>query len=133
MSPPFLWFLGLLLLSAVVPGCACVPEREPGEAIELAALSEAEGGRRRGPGATPASPIESCGARESYDYLANRFRCPETGNNPFDGNWRAAASHRVGSAPAHGEGHRVDVYQVPCRQGPVNVFVDMYSCSSAGP
>jgi hypothetical protein len=118
---------------AVLPGCACVPEREPGQAIELASLSSGEGGRARGPGATPAAPIERCGPRQSYDYLANRFTCPGAGGNPFEGNWRAAASHRVGSAPAHGEGHRVDVYEVPCRPGPVHVFVDMYSCRSAGP
>ena len=123
--------LALIAAAGIVPGCACVPEHEPGTAIELAALDHGVTSAR--PGLSPGKPVERCGPRQSYDWVARRFECPGQGGNPFDGDWRAAASHRVGSAPAHGEGHRVDVYEVPCRRGPVRVFVDMYSCRSGGP
>src|SRR5687768_7556147 len=131
----YLIAFSLLAALAVVPGCACVPDHEPGSQIELASLSSTEERPAlRGPGASPTAPIERCGPRDSYDYLASQFRCPGPGKNPFRGNWREAANHRVGStALDQDEGHMLDVYEVPCNTGPVRVYVDMYSCSSARP
>lgn len=104
-------------------GCASVEAAEPAGSGPLVTA------RLRGAGGSPARPIERCGPRESYDWLANRFRCPGDGENPFGGNWRAAASHRLGSAEAAHRGHIVDVYGVPCDRTRVQVYVDMYSCA----
>jgi hypothetical protein len=124
--------LVLAALATIATGCGCFAEPETPDENALALLGPGDA-RRRVPGASASKPIESCGARQSYDYVARRFRC-EDGENPFDGNWRAAASHRLGSTAARRrDGHRVDVYEVPCEDGPVHVFVDMYSCRSGRP
>ncbi|MDC0719608.1 hypothetical protein [Nannocystis bainbridge] len=73
------------------------------------------------------APIPRCGPRDSYQYVARDFRCPG-GGNPFDGDAAAAADARAGSLGPDDRGHMVDVYEVPCPKGKVEVFVDMYGC-----
>ncbi len=78
-------------------------------------------------------PVATCGAMESYLYIARTFQCPE-GGNPLGGDWRAGAGARLGSGRSHGGGtgmldsHIVDLYEVPCGSGPVRVYVCLYHC-----
>ena len=72
-------------------------------------------------------PVPACGPRDSYDYVASRFRCPD-GANPLGGDPRAGQAARLGNVGANSEGHVIDVYRVPCASGPVDVYVDMYGC-----
>lgn len=87
--------------------------------------------------------IKVCGPRESYEYIARDFQCPETGN-PFAGNIEQARAARTGSVGSHPlstedeqaklnaeevlHAHVVDRYVVPCARGPVEVFICMYHC-----
>ncbi|MCY1062868.1 hypothetical protein [Nannocystis sp. SCPEA4] len=73
------------------------------------------------------APIPRCGPRDSYQYVAREFRCPG-GGNPFDGDAQAASAARSGSLGPDARGHMIDVYEVPCPKGKVDVFVDMYGC-----
>jgi hypothetical protein len=80
-----------------------------------------------GAAGTADAPIPRCGARDSYRYVAAEFRCPE-GGNPLDGDLSAAARVRAGSIGPRPDGHMIDVYEVPCPSGQVDVFIDMYGC-----
>jgi hypothetical protein len=77
-------------------------------------------------------PIETCGAGESYQRIAN-FVCPE-GDMPLHGDVGLGARARLGSSSAHMAGasimdsHMVDIYQVPCASGAREVFVCLYHC-----
>ena len=83
-------------------------------------------------------PVPTCGPRESYLYIARDFQCPG-GGNPLQGDAAAGAAARSGSVGSHsvpgpGTGdplmdmHVVDLYEVPCPSGAVQVFVCMYHC-----
>lgn len=76
---------------------------------------------------TAEEPVPRCGARESYRYVASEFRCPD-GGNPLDGDLAAAAGVRAGSLGPTPAGHMIDVYEVPCPAGKVDVYIDMYGC-----
>ncbi len=76
---------------------------------------------------TAEAPIPRCGARESYRYVASEFRCPG-GGNPLNGDLSAAAGVRAGSVGPTAAGHMIDIYEVPCPSGQVDVFIDMYGC-----
>jgi hypothetical protein len=80
-----------------------------------------------GAGGSIKSPVPRCGPRDSYYYVASEFRCPG-GGNPLDGDVGAAARVRSGSVGPDARGHMIDVYEVPCPSGKVDVFVDMYAC-----
>ena len=69
----------------------------------------------------------ACGPRDSYRYVAAEFRCPD-GSNPLGGDEMAGRNARTGNVGANQTGHIIDLYQVPCATGPVDVFVDMYGC-----
>lgn len=79
------------------------------------------------PGGSLTRPIVRCGPRDSYTWVAREFRCSD-GNNPFGGDVRAAARARSGAQQSPETGHPVDTYEVPCSDGPVTVYVDMYGC-----
>ncbi|HEY8380138.1 MAG TPA: hypothetical protein VIK91_26795 [Nannocystis sp.] len=83
--------------------------------------------RLGGAAGTADAPIPRCGARDSYRYVAEEFRCPG-GGNPFDGDLKAAARSRAGSFGPNPAGHMIDVYEVPCPSGKVDVYIDMYGC-----
>jgi hypothetical protein len=81
-------------------------------------------------------PVPTCGAMESYLYVARDFQCPG-GGNPLASDPRAASEARVGSVGAHPhtgggdpllESHIVDQYRVPCPTGPIDLFVCLYHC-----
>jgi hypothetical protein len=73
------------------------------------------------------SPIMTCGPKDSYGYIAQRFACPD-GSNPFAGDLERAARSRQGSQPSERSGDVIDVYRVPCPTGDVTVYIDMYGC-----
>lgn len=85
-----------------------------------------------GSGATLEDPIEVCGAGESYQRIAD-FVCPG-GDVPLRGIPDLGAAARLGSTSPHMPGasmmesHIVDLYEVPCARGPVEVFVCLYHC-----
>jgi hypothetical protein len=78
-------------------------------------------------GSSLANPVETCGPMDSYEFVANRFQCPN-GANPFRGDPKGASQSRRGSSTSEKTGHPVDVYEVPCAGGSVQVYVDMYAC-----
>jgi hypothetical protein len=80
-----------------------------------------------GAGGSLKSPVPRCGPRDSYHYVASEFRCPG-GGNPLEGDASAAARLRAGSVGPDARGHMIDVYEVPCPSGKVDVYVDMYGC-----
>lgn len=81
-------------------------------------------------------PVPACGAMESYLYVAGQFQCPG-GGNPLGGDPRAGARARLGNVGPHAHGperdpmmdaHIVDLYEVPCPSGAVQVYVCLYHC-----
>lgn len=86
-------------------------------------------------GGSKKDPYPTCGPRDSYRFIAQDFVCSD-GSNPFRGNTQAAARSRRGSIGSHldvlpenvFESHIVDVYEVPCPDAPVEVYVCMYHC-----
>ena len=74
-----------------------------------------------------AQPIEVCGVKGETAYLT-RVTCAD-GSNPFGGNRQRAHASRTGSIGSGGLcGSIVDLYEVPCPEGSVQVFMDMYLC-----
>lgn len=84
-------------------------------------------GERSGSGTSPEDPIGACGPGDSYAYVAQEFQCPG-GGNPLAGDVNAGQGARVGNVGANSTGHIIDLYRVPCPDGPVDVYVDMYMC-----
>jgi hypothetical protein len=68
-----------------------------------------------------------CGPNESYRYVAKEFQCPR-GGNPLAGDVERAQQVRLGTLQHPTNGHIVDIYRVPCPDGDVELFVDMYGC-----
>lgn len=65
---------------------------------------------------------------DSSDYRqVAEFRCPD-GTVPLSGDLRRAQRARLGSIGAGPDGHVLDVYEIPCPQGPQRVTVDAYHC-----
>lgn len=79
------------------------------------------------PGSDKEHPIMRCGFEDSYDFVANIYRCAR-GKNPLEGNIRGAQMARRGNVGANWRQHIIDVYEVPCADGPERVFVDLYGC-----
>jgi hypothetical protein len=102
----------------VGPGAAPLPATPP--AASVAPATEAAGLDKE-------NPVVRCGPRDSYVYVASEFRCAD-GTNPLAGDRRAAARTRKGNAGRNSRGHVVDIYLVPCPEGPRRVFVSMYGC-----
>lgn len=108
--------LAWLLLLAPLAGCTrSTPAAGPDKSSST----------NQGPG-TFAQPIQRCGPRDSYQYVARDFQCKD-GKNPFQGQLQEAAKARQGGRK-HPSGHIVDLYLVPCTEGDVTVYVDMYGC-----
>ncbi len=82
---------------------------------------------RTGSGRSAEDPVSACGPRDSYIFVASEFQCPE-GGNPLGGDPMAGARSRAGNVGANSTGHIIDLYQVPCPSGTVDVYVDMYGC-----
>lgn len=75
-------------------------------------------------------PVAVCGTVESYTLVASHI-CPD-GSMPLGGDSSAGAGARVGNVGANSTGHVIDLYEVPCSTGPVQLFVDMYGCPGGG-
>ncbi len=103
------------------------PQLHAGPAEGFGRASEGPAVAQRGVGMDAEHPVSACGPRDSYDYVAGRFRCPD-GTNPLGGDPRAGQAARLGNVGANSQGHVIDVYRVPCASGPVDVYVDMYGC-----
>jgi hypothetical protein len=103
------------------------PQLHAGPAEGMARASEGPAVALEGIGMDREHPVPACGPRDSYDYVASRFRCPD-GTNPLGGDPRAGQAARLGNVGANASGHIIDVYRVPCASGPVDVYVDMYGC-----
>lgn len=122
-----------LVLSLALVGCARrgepgpVRPPEPGPAADKLFDDRRVHSPVGGAAGTAEAPIPRCGARDSYRYVADEFRCPG-GGNPFAGDPGAAARARAGSLGPRPDGHMIDVYEVPCPSGKVDVFIDMYGC-----
>jgi hypothetical protein len=119
------WSVGLTLL---VGACASTPAAPPvpGPPATAAAPSSAP------PlGRSPATAIPACGPGASYEYVSTAAKCAD-GTNPFDGDISLARAARTRSAPS-GKGTTVDIYRVPCPEGPIELHVDMYQCKPGDP
>ena len=75
-------------------------------------------------------PVLRCGARDSYQYVAAEYQCPD-GSNPLNGDLSLGQRSRRGNVGANSTGHIIDLYVVPCASGPQQVYVDMYGCNNA--
>lgn len=103
------------------------PQLHAGPAAGAARAQQGGAVALAGLGMDPEHPVPACGPRDSYDYVASRFRCPD-GTNPLGGDPGAGQASRLGNVGANSQGHIIDVYRVPCASGPVDVYVDMYGC-----
>ena len=80
-----------------------------------------------GDGASPETAVRACGeTRSDYDFVA-RYRCPD-GSMPLGGDRMRGGGARIGNVGAGPDGHILDLYEVPCADGPVRLYVDMYHC-----
>lgn len=103
------------------------PQLHAGPAEGFERAGEGPAIATRGTGMDAEHPVATCGPRDSYDYVASRFRCPD-GTNPLGGDLAAGQAARLGNVGANSQGHIIDVYRVPCASGPVDVYVDLYGC-----
>ena len=132
--------LGFAVVLLVAGGCC--PAADASAGTTPVAVSNAGGGATNQGGAMPPPPIVTaapsagfdrehpvmrCGPVESYVYVASEFRCAD-GTNPLGGDPRAGAAARVGNVGPNSTGHIIDLYRVPCSEGPRDVYVDMYGC-----
>ncbi|MGZ3477181.1 MAG: hypothetical protein ACXWUG_26750 [Polyangiales bacterium] len=76
---------------------------------------------------TKETPVMRCGPKDSYHFVVNVFTCKD-GSNPYKGNLSAGHDARIGNVGANSTGHIIDLYEVPCPEGPRRVYVDMYGC-----
>lgn len=122
------WIGVLVGIASVViaPGCgaatsATTDAREP-----------SGGGDARVVGSgTAADPVQLCHmnggmGRTDYAYVAN-YECPD-GQVPLLRDPERGAGARRGNVGAGPDGHVVDLYDVPCASGPVELYVDAYHC-----
>lgn len=79
-------------------------------------------------------PVPTCGAMESYVYVAATYQCPG-GGNPLGGDPSAGQAARIRNVGAHGGGgasmedaHIVDLYSIPCPGGAQELYVCLYHC-----
>lgn len=114
------------------------PPPPKGEARGDGSEAPPTGGETPSPGSggvvevnTKETPVMRCGPMDSYVYVAKEFKCAD-GNNPLGGNPKAGAASRVGNVGANSTGHIIDLYEVPCPEGPKHVYVDMYGCPNGG-
>lgn len=83
------------------------------------------------PGSSKDRPLLACGTTGSYVAVADA-EC-EDGTRPFDGDIPSGMKARRGNVGANKDGHVIDLYEVPCPEGPQKIFVDMYACDRAQP
>ncbi len=109
-------------------------ESGPGATGEESAATTGVAPGASAAGQTLQNPLKACGGSESYAMVA-RHRCSD-GSMPLGGDPQAGAGARRGSVGSHVRtsgvdptaSHIVDLYEVPCPSGPVQVFVCLYHC-----
>lgn len=126
-----------LVLAFGLSACGGSATQGHGQTTPQRRQGSGQGAARSSPedtvGRTHDRPIAVCGPRASYDVVSH-FRCPD-GSMPLGGDLRAGQAARLGSTEPHMAGvgfadsHIVDLYQVPCGTGPIELFVCMYHCS----
>ncbi len=82
---------------------------------------------------TADDPVQLCHAnggfgRTDYGYVAH-FQCAD-GSMPLAGIPERGAAARRGNVGAGPDGHVVDLYDIPCASGPVELYVDAYHCGA---
>ena len=65
--------------------------------------------------------------RTDYPYVAS-YRCPD-GSTPLGGDPARGQAARVGNVGEGSDGHVLDVYEIQCPSGTVQVYVDAYHCA----
>src|SRR5688572_12727187 len=80
---------------------------------------------------TAADPLQLCHmngglGRTDYSYVAS-YRCSD-GSVPLQRDPVRGAQSRRGNVGAGPDGHVVDLYDVPCPSGSVELYVDAYHC-----
>ncbi|MBX3274572.1 MAG: hypothetical protein KF729_30180 [Sandaracinaceae bacterium] len=71
-------------------------------------------------------PLMACGPADSYRRVAEH-QCAD-GRAPLGGDPGLGAQARVGNVGPNATGHIIDLYRVPCPEGDVEIYVDMYGC-----
>lgn len=79
-----------------------------------------------GAGSDKENPVMRCGPGDSYVFVS-AYECKD-GTRPLGGDPRAGGAARKGNVGANSKGHIIDLYVIPCSDGPVEVYVDMYGC-----
>lgn len=78
-------------------------------------------------GRTPETAWHACfDTRSDYRRVAE-YRCAD-GSMPLGGDVRAGGAARRGNIGAGPDGHILDLYDVPCPEGAVPIYVDGYHC-----
>lgn len=82
---------------------------------------------------TADDPVQLCHmngglGRTDYAYVAS-YRCPD-GTVPLMRDPERGARARRGNVGAGPDGHVIDLYDVPCASGAVEVYVDAYHCGA---
>lgn len=136
-------FVGALgALSLVTAACSSQPQpevptaevppapsgsAEPEGPVEIKdSVKKAEPAAKEGVGSDKENPVMRCGPRDSYVFVAE-YKCSD-GSQPLGGDPRAGGAARKGNVGANSKGHIIDLYEIPCSNGPVEVYVDMYGC-----
>jgi len=121
--------LGPSALALVLVACASsgAPKQSAAPAPNAKASAASAHAAGPWPGTSVDKPMMVCGPRESYRYVASEFQCPR-GGNPLDGDLERARDARLGALDHPTSSHIVDVYRVPCPDGDVELYVDMYGC-----
>lgn len=82
-------------------------------------------------GKTKKQPLPTCGVTASYIAVAD-VQCAD-GTRPLDRDVPRGSDARRGNVGPNPDGHVIDLYEVTCPEGPVQIFVDMYDCEHAKP
>lgn len=112
-----------VLILASAAGCAGSQAAAPSSATNAAATAQ--------PPETEREVVGTCGPAASYRYVATKPTCAD-GRNPFEGDAEMARRSRVGTVQG-ASGKPVDLYRLPCPEGPRSVYVDMYQCDPSDP
>lgn len=71
-------------------------------------------------------PLSACGPVDSYRQVSE-YRCRD-GSQPLGGDPGAGQQARAGNVGPNSTGHIIDLYEVRCPEGTVQIYVDMYGC-----
>jgi len=121
--------LVLALLSTAACGGSAKAITTPKAPVEKAETPE-DGAADLDPnlGKDKETPVLRCGPLDSYQFVSKHI-CAD-GSRPLGGDPALGRKARVGNVGANGTGHIIDHYVVPCPEGEVSIYVDMYGCDA---